>query len=434
MYNLSVISTYEDFLNYQPCNFSGTEGVVGLARWFEKMESVFCISNCPPNSQVKFATCTLLDGALTWWNSHVQTIGIDEAYEMPWKDLMKLMIEVYRLRNEIQKLENELWNLCVKGTDVAGYTRRFQELTMLCPRMVHEENDKIERFIWGFLDNIQGNVTSSKPVRLQDAIRMANGLMDQKAVTVGNSEKRGYAGSAPYYNKCRLHHEGPCIVRNKAARNDAHGRAYALGGGDGNPNSNVVTGTFLLNNHYAYILFDSRADRSFVSTTFSALIDIPPTALDISYAVELDDGRIAESNTIIRGCTLSLLDHPFSTDLMPVELDSFDVIIGMDWLSRYHAVIICDKKIVRIPYGNEILIVRGDGSSKGKDKSEKKRLEDVPIIQDFLGVFLKDLPGLLPARQVEFQIDLVLGAAPIARAPYWLAPSEMQELFADDIK
>ncbi|GJR56855.1 hypothetical protein Tco_1499017 [Tanacetum coccineum] len=102
------VCTYKDFLNYQPHNFCGTEGVVGLAKWFEKMESVFRISKFPPNSQVKFSTCTLLDGALTWWNSHVQTIGIDEAYEMPWKDLMKLMIEVYYPRNEIQKLENEL--------------------------------------------------------------------------------------------------------------------------------------------------------------------------------------------------------------------------------------------------------------------------------------------------------------------------------------
>ncbi|GJY75135.1 putative reverse transcriptase domain-containing protein [Tanacetum coccineum] len=464
------VCTYKDFLNCQPRNFSGTEGVV------EKMESVFRISNFPSNSQVKFATCTLLDGSLTWWNSRVQTIGIDEAYKMPWKDLMKLMIEV----------------------------------------MVPEENDKIERFIWGLPDNIQGNVTSSKPVRLQDIIRMANGLMDQKvrvyvarnakqkrkfdnnprgnhvqqppfrrqnmaqAITVGNSEKRGYAGSAPYCNKFRLHHEGPCTVKctncmkvghmardcktvvavqaprapvtcfgcggqgyyksdcpklknqncgNKATNNDAHGRAYALGGGDGNPDSNVITGTFLLNKYHAYILFDSGADRSIVSTKFSALIDIPPTPLDVSYTVELADGRSAESDTIIRGYTLNLLDHPFSTDLMPVELGSFDLVIRMDWLSRYHAAIVCDEKIVRIPYDNEILIIRGDGSSEG-NKSEEKRLADVPIVQDFLEVFAEVLPGLPPARQVEFQIDLVPGAAYVARAPYRLAPSEMQELSA----
>ncbi|GJR83347.1 reverse transcriptase domain-containing protein [Tanacetum coccineum] len=404
-------------------SFSGTEGVVGLARWFKKMESVFRISNCSPNSQVKFATCTLLDGALTWWNSHVQTIGVDEAYEMPWKDLMKLMIDVYCPRNEIQKLENELWNLYVKGTDVAGYTRRLQELTLLCPRMVPEENDKIERMANGLIDqkvyvyavrsveqkrkfdNPRGNRVQQPPFKRQNVAQ---------AVTVGNNEKIGYAMSASYCNKCRLYHKGPCTIKctsckkvchmardcktvvdvqpprapvanqrvvicfgcggqehyksdcpklknqnrgNNATSNDARGRAYALGGGDGNPDFNVVTGTFLLNNHYAYILFDSRANRSFVSTTFRALIDIPPTALDVSYTVELADGRIAESDTIIRACTLKLLDHLFSANLMPVELGSFDVIIRMDWLSKYHVVIVCDEKIVRIPYGNEILTI-----------------------------------------------------------------------------
>ncbi|GKC42518.1 putative reverse transcriptase domain-containing protein [Tanacetum coccineum] len=144
---------------------------------------------------------------------------------------------------------------------------------------------------------------------------------------------------------------------------------------------------------------------------------------------------------------------------MPVELGSFDVIIGMDWLAKYHALIVCDEKVVRIPYGDEVLIIRGDNcdggsklniisctrtqkyiekgcqvylaqvtSKKAEDKSEEKRLEDVPIVREFLEVFPEDLPGLPPARQVEFQIDLVPGAAPVARAPYRLAPAEMQEL------
>ncbi|GJX67607.1 putative reverse transcriptase domain-containing protein [Tanacetum coccineum] len=146
---------------------------------------------------------------------------------------------------------------------------------------------------------------------------------------------------------------------------------------------------------------------------------------------------------------------------MPVELGSFDAIIGMDWLAKYQAVIVCAEKIVRIPWGNETLIIHGDGSNQGnvtrlniisctktqkymqkgfpiflahvtakevEDKSEKKRLEDVPIVRDFPEVFPEDLPGLPPTRQVEFQIDLVPGVAPVARAPYRLAPSEMKEL------
>nr|GFD26168.1 putative reverse transcriptase domain-containing protein [Tanacetum cinerariifolium] len=118
---------------------------------------------------------------------------------------------------------------------------------------------------------------------------------------------------------------------------------------------------------------------------------------------------------------------PFNIDVMPVELGSFDVIIGMDWLAKYYALIVCDEKVVRIPYENKVYLAQVT-SKKDKDKSEEKRLEDVPIVREFLEVFPKNLPGLPPARQVEFQIHLVPGAAPVARAPYRLAPAEMQEL------
>ena len=201
---------------------------------------------------------------------------------------------------------------------------------------------------------------------------------------------------------------------NKAGSSGTTAKAYAIGGGGVDPDSNVVTGTFLLNNCYASVLFDSGADRSFVSSTFSALLDVSPSTLDTSYAVELADGRTSEISTILRGCTLGLLGHPFDIDLMPVELGSFDIIIGMDWLSKNHAVIVCDEKVIRIPYGDEVLIIQGDdcdGRSKSKlniisctktqkyiqrgcqvylaqvtskkteEKSEEKRLEDVPIVR-----------------------------------------------------
>ncbi|GKA30440.1 putative reverse transcriptase domain-containing protein [Tanacetum coccineum] len=508
--------TYQDFMKCQPLNFMGTKRVVGLIRWFEKVETVFHISNCPEKSQVK---------------------------------------------NEIQKMETELWNLTVKNNDLTAYTQRFQELTMMCTKMAPEEEDRVEKFIGGLPDNIQGNVIAAEPTRLQDAVRIANNLMDQKlkgydvrnaenkrilnnnygnnrgqqpphkqqntggqnvarAYIVGNNEKDGYEGTLPFCNKCKLHHEGQCTAKcrnckrighlardcrsvvtvptqgtpgpnqgvitcfecgaqghyrkdcpkvknqnrgNKARVPDARGKTHVLGGGAANPGSNTITGTFLLNDHHAYMLFDSGADRSFVSNTFSTLLDIIPYALDVSYAVELADGRTSETNTVLRGCTLGLLGHLFNIDLMPIDLGSFDVIIGIDWLAKNHAVIDIDEKIVHIPYGNEILIVQGDKSDKekkstlsiiscekaqkymekgcqlflaqvtvkeNKDKSKEKRLEDVPTVRDFPEVFPEDLPGLPPIRQVEFQIDLVPGAAPVARAPYRLAPSEMEELSA----
>ncbi|GKB40610.1 putative reverse transcriptase domain-containing protein [Tanacetum coccineum] len=163
---------------------------------------------------------------------------------------------------------------------------------------------------------------------------------------------------------------------NRTGNGNAVARAYVVGSAGTNPNSNVVTGTFLLNNRYASILFDTGADRSFISTAFSSLIDIIPTTLDHGYDVELADGRIIWVNTLIRGCTLNFLNHPFNIDLMPVEMGSFDVIIGMDWLAKYHAVTM----------------------KEAKDKSKEKQLEDVPIVQDFPEVFLEDLSGIPPTR------------------------------------
>ncbi|GKB60630.1 reverse transcriptase domain-containing protein [Tanacetum coccineum] len=148
--------------------------------------------------------------------------------------------------------------------------------------------------------------------------------------------------------------------QNKGARK----RAYVV---VENPqqNPNVVTGTFLLNDHYACILFDSGAEKSFVSFAFTPFIDIASTALNTSFEVELADGKVVSTNTILRGCTLALYNHCFKIDLLPTRLGSFDVIVGMDWLSYHRAVIDYYEKIVRIPLPNgEILKVLGERLEK----------------------------------------------------------------------
>ncbi|GKA59903.1 putative reverse transcriptase domain-containing protein [Tanacetum coccineum] len=291
----------------------GTEGVVELTQWFERMETVFCISNCSVENQVKFSTCTLLASALTWWNSHVMNVSHDVAYAMTWADLRKKMTDKYCPRNEMKKLEAELWNLKVKGTDVIGYNQRFQELALLCVRMFPKESDKIER-----------------------------------AYTAGMVEKKPYGGILNPYALLKLSHDGVREMPTMLTIRGVLGQAR-------NPDSNIIMGTFLLNNRYASILFNTGADRSFVSTAFSFQMDITPSTLDHYY-----------DNLVV------------ST-----------AIIGMDWLAKYQAIIVCAEKIVLFP---------------------------------------EDLPGLPPTRQVEFQIDLIPGAAPVARAPYRLAPSEMKEL------
>nr|GEU51722.1 putative reverse transcriptase domain-containing protein [Tanacetum cinerariifolium] len=417
---------YTDFMKCQPLNFKGTKGVVGLSQWLEKMKLVFHISGCAVDNQVKFVTCTHL-----------------------------------------------------------AYTQRFQELALMCTKFLADETEKVDKCISGLPNNIHGNVMSTRPKTLDETIELANDLMDQKlrtyadrqndnkkkaddssrnnqqqqphkkqnvarAYTTGPGEMKVYTGDLPLCTKCNYHHTGQCAtkcgkckritqnlrtVENGNGNDVAQGRAYALGGRDASPDSNVITGTFLLNNRYAKILFDTGVDRSFLSTTFSALIDITPTTLENHYDVELADGKIIGVNTIVCGCTLNFMNHPFNIDLMPIPLGSFDVIIGMDWLTKYHGVIIYDEKIVRVPFGREMLIFQGCDvflaritTKEAKDKSKEKRLEDVPIVRDFPEVFPKDLPGIPPTRQVEFQIDLLPSAAPVARVPYQLAASETKEL------
>ncbi|GKC13606.1 putative reverse transcriptase domain-containing protein [Tanacetum coccineum] len=365
---------------------------------------------CSVENQIEFSIFNS-KGALTWWNSHVMTVSHDVAYAMTWADLRKKITDKYCLRNEMKKLEAELWNLKVKGTDVIGLRikRKFE------------------------------NTSRNNQNQQQQNKRQNTG----RAYTAGTGERKPYGGSKTLCVKCNYHHDGPCapkchkcnkfghfardcrsagnanntnnqrawvkqnlllrvwslrtsgwkvpkseetskiVSKNQVGNDRAPAKVYAVGHAGTNPDSNVVTGTFLLNNRYASILFDTGADRSFVSTAFSSQIDITPSTLDHYYDVELADGRIIGLNTILRGCTLNLLNHSFNVNLMPVELGSFDAIISMDWLAKYQAIIV---------------------------------------------LFPEDLPGLPPNRQVEFQIDLIPGAAPVARAPYRLAPSEMKEL------
>ncbi|GJW97035.1 putative reverse transcriptase domain-containing protein [Tanacetum coccineum] len=467
--------TYITFMKCDPQPFKGTEGAVGLCQWFEKLESVFRISDCKERDKVKFATATLQGRALTWWNGRIASMGIDAANGTPWTEVRKWMTEEFCPRSVLQRLEQELYNLKLKGTDIDRYTNRFHELALLCPRMVEPEQVKVEQYICGLSKNIRGDVTSSRPAGIDEAVRMAYQLMGQiiqdKTNEVSEGEKRKgegdrggrvcpkcknkkHAGDCWKCGKCgKLGHKTaacwsldrkdvtcfncnekghrkrdcPKLKKNGQGGNN-RGAVYKLGAVDAQQDPKVVTGTFLLNNRYATALFDSGADKSFVSTNFSTLIDIKPVELDTCYEVELADGKVVSTNNVLIGCTLNLLNHSFPIDLMVIELGSFDIIIGMDWLSRYDAAILCGEKKVRIPLEGKTLVIEGDRNNS--------RLKIVSCIKAqkyiekgyFPEVFPDELPRLLPPRQVEFRIDLISGAAPVVRALYRLAPSEMKEL------
>ncbi|GJS70153.1 reverse transcriptase domain-containing protein [Tanacetum coccineum] len=182
-------------------------------------ESVFSLSNCTEDCKVKFATGTLTEEALFWWNSFSQPIRIEEAYKITWVELKKLLIKKYCPRTEVQKMEDEFYHLTVKGNDLKTYVRRFQELATVCPTMVPDSEKIMEVFIGGLPHSIEGNVTASKPQTLEEAINIAQRLMDHnrrqetfRAYAAIPTENNRYTGNRPLCKKCNLHHTGPCTV------------------------------------------------------------------------------------------------------------------------------------------------------------------------------------------------------------------------------
>ncbi|XP_024989265.1 uncharacterized protein LOC112523826 [Cynara cardunculus var. scolymus] len=265
----------------------------------------------------------------------------------------------------------------------------------------------------------------------------------------------GCGESGHFKNDCQKLKAGGSQGR-KESTTKATGRAFQMSIEEAKASTDVVSGTFLINSVPAHVLFDSGATCSFVSTTFHQHLHTPPTTLEDALIIEIANGSQVLVCEIVRDCVLGIEGKEFRVDLIPMAIGGFDVIIGMDWLVENQAEILCSKKVIRIslPDGDTVLIY-GEGRkgnvvllstakarkclAKGcssfiafvlDTKLEERRIEDVNVVNEFLDVFPEDLPSLPPIRQVEFQIDLIPGTAPIARAPYRLAPSEMQELMS----
>nr|GEV57239.1 putative reverse transcriptase domain-containing protein [Tanacetum cinerariifolium] len=284
---------YKEFISCQPFYFNGAEGAVGLICWFERTESVFSRSRCDEENKVTFATGTLTDDALSWWNAYAQPMRIEQANQITWTELKRLLTNKYCPRTEIKKMEEELYNLTVKGNDLKPYVRRFQELTVLCPNMVPNTKKLLEAFIGGLPQSIEGNVTSFKPQTLEEANNIAQRQMDQVSINESLTIKK-------------------------------------------------------------------------LSTITTTVTPIPTTAI-----TTINHNRIEGKK--------------LSKPMLPHQLKKIE-------------------KVVHIPINGETLILQ-----VMEKNSEEKRLEDIPIVKEFPDIFPEDLPGLPPIRQVELQINLILG-------------------------
>ncbi|GJW22025.1 putative reverse transcriptase domain-containing protein [Tanacetum coccineum] len=486
--------SYKEFLACNPKEYDGKGGVVVLTRWIEKMESVHDMSGCSIDQKVKYTAGSFVGKALTWWNSQIRTLSQEVVVSMSWNDFKFMMIQEFCPSHEMQKLESELWNHAMVRAGHAAYTDRFHELARLVPHLVTPESRMIERYVYGLAPQIRGMVAATEPKSIQKAVQISGALTDEavRNGSIKKVEKRGNVGepskdrNGRNDNKrtrtdCRSvpRNVNPVNARNPPVRacyecgstdhvrpacprwnrvqgpggnrpnqvvannegqgrgnqgNQARGRAFMLGAEEARQDPNIVTGTFTLNKHFATTLFDSGADYSFVSTTFIPLLGLEPSDLGFKYEIEIASGQLVEIDKVIKGCKLEIEGHIFDIDLIPFGHGSFDVIIGMDWLSNFKAEIICHEKVVRIPLpdGKVLRVVGERPDEKARllmsAKASDKKQEEIVVVRDFPEVFLDDLSGLPPIREIEFQIELTPGAMPVAKSPYRLAPSELEEL------
>ncbi|XP_071688488.1 uncharacterized protein [Rutidosis leptorrhynchoides] len=395
--------TYKTFLSCETHSFNGTEGPVGLTRWFEKLEFVFRISGCRDADRTKFASCKLSDGTLTWWNTYPKSVGMDQAFETSWEDLKQPMIEEYCPYNETVKMEWELQNLKLVGTDLTRYNKRFFKLALMCPNMVTPECRKITLYVKGLIENIQGGATTSKPRTVQEAVEMAHELMDQieergkapaaietktydnkrkwnnrnnnfgknynqqpykkqdtaKGNTATPNTNSDYKGRFPLCAKCNRHHPSDCIKKCDKCKKNGHLAAECKAG------SNMCygygkAGHFKKDCPTTSKSVEPARGRAF-NINSSEARDDPKLVTENLYSIELGNGNLMKTDKVYRDCTWILAGTTFRIDMILIKLESFDLVVGMDWLAENRADIVCHQKAICIPVTkDEPLMVYGE--------------------------------------------------------------------------
>ncbi|GKB01705.1 putative reverse transcriptase domain-containing protein [Tanacetum coccineum] len=376
--------SHKTFMNGKPHSFNGTEGVVGLRRWLEKVEQVFEICKCVEEDKVMFAASTFEGRALTWWNGNVHTLGLVNANRIPWTEFKTMMTTEYCPTTEIQRMEQELWTLTLKGDDIEAYNNRFHELVLMCPELVSTEKKKIERYTRGFPERIKGNITSSKPATLHDVINMAYELVKQvvqgRATRIGESNKRKWEdhqrntnNSNPNNNNNRNRNKNHHEQQN---RQQETAKAYAAALAEG---------------------------RDYAG-------NLPRVRVPGAGVTPLQD-------VTCYGCG----EKGHYKDKCPKGRNQ------LNKRARARAYVVVENSL------QNLHMVTEDPRLLACIKADEKKLDDIRVVQYFPEVFPDELSGLPPVREIEFRIDRIPGAFPVVKSPYRLAPSEML-VFLDQLK
>nr|GEY09992.1 hypothetical protein [Tanacetum cinerariifolium] len=426
--------TYKEFLSCNPKEYDGKGGAIMYTHWIEKMESVQDMSGCKDNQKVNYTAGLFIGKALTWWNSQIYTRGREAIVGMSWEDFKTLTTEEFCPSKRIERYMYAL-ALQIRGMVAATEPKTIQKAVQIAGTLTDEafKNGSIKK-----KPMKRGNRENLVRIGMEGRIKREPGLGMLLLTT--NPFGREKTGTVPKCNTCNTHHppEAPCHTCFNCKRPGHFAKDCRLVPRNVN---HINARNPIVRAYYECGSTDHirSACPSFVSTTFIPLLGIEPSNLGFTYEIEIASGKLVEIDKIIKGCKLEIDGNVFDINLIPFRSGSFNIIIGMDWLSDHKAEINCHEKVVRIPLlDRKVLRVLGEKPKENvrqlmSAKAKEKKREEVLVVKDFPKVFPDDLSGLPSVQEIEFWIELAHRAMPIVKSPYRLVPSELEEL-SDPIK
>ncbi|KAA0067484.1 ty3-gypsy retrotransposon protein [Cucumis melo var. makuwa] len=507
-----------DFRKYNSKTFDGSmDNPTKAQMWLTSIETIFRYMKCPEDQKVQCAVFFLEDRGTAWWETAERMLGGDVS-KITWEQFKENFYAKFFSANVKHAKLQEFLNLEQGDMTVEQYDAEFDMLSRFAPDMVRDESARTEKFVRGLRLDLQGIVRALRPATHADALRIALDLSLPERADSSKAAGRGSAlgqkrkvetqpdvvpqrtlrsggvfqrhrrelaaagrtlRELPACTTCGRVHGGSCLAGSGVCfrcRQPGHtadvcprkpfettppqpsasqqGRVFATTRQEAERAGTVVTGTLPILGHYAFVLFDSGSSHSFISSVFVQHVGLEVEPLGSVLSVSTPSGEVLLSKEQIKACRVEIANRMLDVNLLVLDMQDFDVILGMDWLSANHANIDCfGKEVVFNPPSGASFKFRGAGMvCIPKDISAMKAskllsqgtwgilasvvdirepevsLSSEPVVREYPDVFPDELPGLPPPREVDFAIELEPGTAPISRAPYRMAPAELKEL------
>ncbi|KAI3446801.1 hypothetical protein Pfo_003466 [Paulownia fortunei] len=484
----------------EPVDFNGGSDPMVAEEWVKSLDTIFDYMRIDDAEKVLCAIFLLKKDARTWWEGAKLAVNMEE---LTWERFKTIFYDKYFTRDARSLRVKEFLELKQGAMSVCDYVRKFEQGCKYVPYIARDNNEKMDHFLRGLNPEIRRDVRMSSVTEFRELVdKSLMADLDEKEIekfqqqkkqvftprnlnqwkkgeqklSQGN-EKRPRVGQTsstierPKCTKCGKNHFGKCYSGTNrcfkckkpgyiakdcpTVQGKVQGRVYAMTQEQADADASVVTGTILIFGIPAIALIDSGSTHSFASCAFVRKLGITPDLLKVRYSVAVPSGEEMDSNQMLRACSIQISDRTLYADLVVLPMPNFEVILGMDWLTKYHATIDCNKKIVIFqPPGEEQFMFNGISFSRSLpiisalkaqkmlnkgcvgylasvlDTSVEAQLksENVDVVQEFVEVFPDDLPGLPPNREIEFVIDVMPGTTSISKAPYRMAPTELKEL------